>query len=249
MIRVMVTSRGPAGCLGTAFALAFLLWYRRVKADQELEAEHPTWTRWTKEAGQLVRLAVRVAADVPDDGEAVAAVTAAGGRPRDYKRAAALIRSDRYRYEHRDRRRAARLLAAAAGDAPVVTASSDEEALFRGVDRLEALSVEDAFAVLAAEAPTLRELEQQVITSRAAPGWEDRDDDERVGEILGNLARLVGPQAPEGSLFIRSQVAFGYARVHLVGTAGLLRDAPEPDPENGRSYLLPSPANTASRQA
>lgn len=131
-----------------------------------------------KRADQLADVAVQIVADVPDDAEAVAAV-----------KAAALIRRDRYRYEHRNGRRAARLLEAAADGGPPVRASSEEEALFRAVDDLEARPAEYAFAVLAAEVPALRELEQQVITTRSAAGWEDRDADDRRGEILGSLDR------------------------------------------------------------
>jgi hypothetical protein len=188
-------------------------------------------------AGQLARVAVQVAEDVPDDGEAVAAVLAAGGKPKDHKRAVELISADRYRFDHRNDRRAARLLAAAAYGGPVVTASSEEEALFRGVDRLEVLSIEDAFAVLAAEVPALWEFEHQVITSRSAPGWEDREADDRVDEILRNLDRLVGPEAPTGSLFTRSEVAHRYARVYLLGKAGLLRDDVAADPEEQAELL------------
>lgn len=189
-------------------------------------------------ADQLIDVAVQVAADVPDDAEAVGAVKAAGGKPKAYKLAAEMARRDRYHYEHRNGRRAARLLAAVADGGPPVRASSEEEALFRAVDNIEALPVEDAFAALAAEVPALRELEQQVIASRSAPGWEDRDADDRVREILANLDRLVGPQAPAGSLFIRSAAARDRARVHLLGTAGLLREDPElADPEEQAAML------------
>jgi hypothetical protein len=120
--------------------------------------------------------------------------------------------------------------------------SSDEEALFRAVEGLEALPQDEAFAVLAAEVPFLRELERQVVASVSKPGWEDRDADERVDEILHDLAQLVGPQAPGGSPLIRSHTAFGHARVYLVGKAGLLLDdgedesaAPAPDPGDGQA--------------
>lgn len=104
--------------------------------------------------------------------------------------------------------------------------SAEEEALFQGVESLEALAAEDAFALLAAEVPVLLELEHQVITSRSAPGWEDRDAREWCREIRDNLARLVGPEVPAGSLFTRSEAALRYACAHLLGKAGLLRDDP-----------------------
>lgn len=65
-------------------------------------------------------------------------------------------------------------------------------------------------AVLAAgldrpEVPALRNWSSR--SSRGDPrGREDGDADERVDELLGDLDRLVGPQAPAGSLFIRSEV-------------------------------------------
>lgn len=229
-MRVMDTSAQRLGCVSGTFLAVWLLRYRRRRADQELDAEHPTWTSGNHRTRGLIRLALQVAADIPDDADAVAAISAAGGDPTDLKRAAASIRADRYRYEHRVDRRAARLLQAVAEGGPLVTASSDEEALFQGVDNLEALPIEDAFAVLAEEVPALRKLEHQVITARSTPGWEDRDEDDRADEILERLNRLTGPQAPEGSPLIRSEVANGHARVYLLGKAGLLIDElPEAD--------------------
>lgn len=192
--------------------------------------------RRAQRAEQLAGAAVQIAADVPDDAEAVAAVKAAG-KPEACKRAAGLIRRNRYRYEHRNGRRAVRLLEAAADGGPPVTAGSDEEALFRAVDDLEARPAEDAFAVLAAEVPALRELEQQVIASRSAPGWEDRDADDRVREILGSLDRLIGPEAPAGSPLIRSEAAHRRARAHLLGIASLLLEDREADPEEEAELL------------
>jgi hypothetical protein len=212
MIRVMRSFRGPRGYLGAVAWLFILRRHSKVMAP----------------ANQLVGVAVRVAADVSDDGEAVAAVRAVGGKPEDYQRAAEAIRGNRYRYEHRNDRRAARLLDAAADGGPLVRASNEEEALFRAVDSLEALPIEDAFQVLAAEVPALRELEHQVVASRSVAGWEGRDGDERTSEILDNLDRLLGPHLPAGSLFIRSAVANGYARVHLLGKAGLLEVEADP---------------------
>lgn len=46
------------------------------------------WILRVRRDDRLARVAVRVAADVPDDAEAVAEVKAAGGRPKAYKRAA-----------------------------------------------------------------------------------------------------------------------------------------------------------------
>jgi hypothetical protein len=195
------------------------------------------WSRSKKRASPLAKLAFQVAADIPDDGEALAAIRAAGARPRDLKQAAAMFRDQGYAFDHRINRRAARLLEAVAGGGPLVTASAEEEALFRAVESIEALSIEDAFAVLAAEVPALRDLEQQVTTSRAMPGWEDNDPDHRIDEILASLDQLVGPQAPAGSLFIRSEVAHGYARVYLLSKADLIIEDATADPEEQADLL------------
>ena len=196
----------------------------RALSDRDLDSEHPEFYFSTRQIDELRDLAVQVAAEIPGDAEAVAAIRAAGGKPKQWKRAAAWLRGDDYAREHRYYLRAARLLKAAADGSAPVAASSDEEALFRAVDDLEALSVEDAFAALAAEVPALRALEHRVVTSLSEPGWEDRDEDDRRAEILDDLAPLVGPRAPEGSPLIRSHTAFDHARVYLLGKAGLLDD-------------------------
>jgi hypothetical protein len=178
----------------------------------------------TERTYQLREIVARIAADVAGDAEAVAAIQALGDRPKEWKRAAALIRADGFACEHRNYLRAARLLQAAADGGTPVPPTSDEEALFRAVDSLEALPPDGVFAMLASEVPALRDLEQQVVTSLSEPGWNDRDADDRVHEIVDKLARLVGPRAPGGSPLIRSHTAFGHARVYLVGKAGLLSD-------------------------
>jgi hypothetical protein len=203
---------------------AAALWLIRAKSDRDLDSEHPEFYFSTPQTDELRDLAVRVAAEIPGDAEAVAAIRAGGGKPKEWKRAAASIRGDDYAREHRNHVRAARLLKAAADGGMPVAASSDEEALFRAVDTLEALSIEDAFAALAAEAPALRALEHQVVTSLSEPGWDDRDEDDRRAEIFHNLVPLVGPRAPQGSALFRSLTAFEHARVYLLGKAGLLDD-------------------------
>jgi hypothetical protein len=231
MIPTVDTPGERVGCLRSVLLVGWFLRYRRNRADRELDAEHPTWIHRTRQADQLALLAIQMATDAPDDSQAIAAVKAAGRKPKDFKRAATLIRADRYRYDRRTDRRAARLLTAAGGG-PLVTTSSEEDALFRGVDRLEALPVEDAFAALATEVPALQELEHQILTSRFAPDWEDRDIDDRMDEILDNLDQLAGPRAAEGSPLIRSEVALAYARVHLLGKAVPLLEDPAPDPKD-----------------
>jgi hypothetical protein len=220
--QIVRTPKGLLGQLAGALLLPWLTWYRRTKADQELDADRPEWALRDQRTYQLRGIAVRIAEHISDDGEAVSAIKAGGGNQKDWKRAAALILADGHDREHREYVRAARLLRAAADDGPPVTASSEDEALFQAVERLEALPVASAFAVLAAEAPALRELEQQVITSSSTPARQGSTADDRVDEILDDLAQVVGPQAPAGSPLIRSQTAFGYGRAYLLGKAGLL---------------------------
>jgi hypothetical protein len=209
---------------------AALLWYIRARADQDLDAEHPEFYFSTKRTDELRDRAVQIVAEIPGDAEAVAAIRAGGGKPKQWKRAAAEIRGDDYMREHRDYLRAARLLKAAADGGAPVPPTGEEEALFRAVEGLEALPPEEAFAALASEVPALRALEYQVVTSASEPGREDRDAGDRVHEIVEELARLAGPRAPAGSPLIRSHTAFGHARVHLLGKAGLLLDDGEDGP-------------------
>lgn len=233
-----ISSERP-GPLKRALGVAALLSLVKAKADQGLDAEHPEFSFSTRRTDELQDLAVRVAAEIARDADAVAAIRAAGGKPKQWKRAAAWIRSNGYAREHRNYLRAARLLTAAAEGGSPVTPSKDEEALFQAVDRLEALPPDEAFAALASEVPALRELEHRVVTSRSEPGWEDRDADDRVHEIVEELARLAGPRAPGGSPLIRSHTALGHARVYLVGKAGLLDD----DGGDGSHASLPGPAD------
>lgn len=198
---------------------------RKLNRDDELELEHPKRIAADyPRTEQLVILADRVATEISEDTEAIAAIRAVGGKPKDWKIAAAWIRSSPYAWEHRNRLRAARLLKAAAdGDLPV-PATSEQEALFRAVENFEAVPLTEGFAMLASEVPALNALEQRISASASEREWQDRDVGERIYEILGELSQLVGPQAPEGSPFIRSHAAFGCARVHLLGKAGLLND-------------------------
>ncbi len=224
MLWVVSTYPRRPGRLTRALGGVLLLGFLRARADQELDAEHPEWTWGSERIYRLRELAVQIATDVPGDAEAVAAIQALGGRPKDWRRAAAVIRADGFAREHRNDLRAARLLQAAANRGTPAPPSRDEEALLRAVDSLEALPPDEAFAVLASEVPALRDLEQQIVTSLSEPGWNDRDAYERADEIVDNLSRLVGPRAPAGSSLIQSHTAFGHARVYLVGKAGLLSE-------------------------
>ena len=210
------------GLLARTLGGLLIFWLLKKKADEELDAEYPKATFAGERTWKLRNLAVQIAADVPDDAEAVAAIKAADRKPKNLKRAAAEIRSSRLARERRDQMRAARLLKAAVDGTQPVTASADEEALFQAVENLEALPLNDAFAVLVSEVPALGALERQVIESRSSPGWEDRDAEDREFEIIDNLARLIGPEALAGSIFIRSNMAFSYARAHLLRKAGLV---------------------------
>jgi hypothetical protein len=182
----------------------------------------PVWV--TARTYQLLELAAQIAADVPGDAEAVAAIQALGDSPKERMSAAAVILRDGFACEHRNYLRAARLLQAATDGGTPEPPTRDEEALFRTVDSLEALPPDEAFAALASEVPALRDLEQQVVTSLSEPGWDARNADDRAHEIVDSLGRLVGPGAPGGSPLIRSHTAFGHARVYLIGKAGLLSD-------------------------
>ena len=201
----------------------FLRWSLWRSGRRGLNAEYPVVVPVDGMSDQLRVLAVQVAADIPDDAAAVTAIRAAGGKSRNWKIAAASMRADGYTHEHRTHLRAARLLAAAADDGLPVPPSSEEEALFKAVENLEALPLDDAFAVLASEVPALRALEQQVVSSLSAPGWQDRDADERVLEIMRSTAPLTGPKRPDGSPLVRSHAARARASVYLLGKAGLLR--------------------------
>lgn len=180
-----------SGPLKKALGAYALLWFIRAAADKGLDAEHPEFYFSTSRIDELRDFAVQVAAEIPSDTEAVAAIRAAGGKPKQWKRAAAVIRGDDYDREHRNILRAARLLKAAAEGGTPVPPSEEEETLFRAVDGLEALPPDEAFAELASEVPALRALEHQVVTSLSEPRWTDRDADDRRHGIVEELARLV----------------------------------------------------------
>jgi hypothetical protein len=190
----------------------------------DVNAEHPTLVTSNLRVDKEQQLALRVAADIPDDAEAVAAIRAGGGKPRVWRHAAAWLRSWDNTWEHRTDLRAARLLRAAADGGSPVPFTAEQEALIQAVERLEALPLNQAFAVLAAEVPALKDLEQQVAASLAERTWLERTADERVDEILGEAAQLVGPDASAGSPLVRSRTAFTTAQEYLLGKAGLLAD-------------------------
>jgi hypothetical protein len=191
---------------------------------RHVDSEHPKWIMadWPR-TDELKQLGLRVAAETPDDTEAVAAIRAAGAKPRECRLAAAWMRSSEYTWEHRNHLRAARLLRATADRStrlPPPTAM--QEALFRDVERLEALPPDQAYALLAAEAPALTTLQNQIVARLSEPDWQDIDRSERVREILGRARQFVGPQAAAGSPLIRSDAASRCAGVHLLGKADLL---------------------------
>jgi hypothetical protein len=201
----------------------WIFWRRFNRGD--LDVEHPTWIAADyPRTEDLKQLAVRVASEVPDDADAVAAIRAAGGKPKEWKIAAAWMRQSPYVWEHRTSLRAARLLKAAADGNPPVPPSTEQDALFAAVERLESVPLAGAFAMLAEEVRALSELERQVVTLHSRPGWQDTDADARRKEIRAQLAELVGPRAPEASPLIRSQAASDHASGHLLRIAGLLSE-------------------------
>jgi hypothetical protein len=202
-------------------------WWLWRHTNRDLDAEHPKSVTTDRETGRLEDLALRVAAEVPDDGEAVAAVRAAGGRRKDLRIAAASLRMMSYTWEHRSYLRAARLLKAAADGGPPLPPSAEQEALFRAVEHLEALPSDAAFATLASELPELRALEQRVATWLAEPTYPDVDD--RLDEILRALAPIVGPRASTGSALARSETAYDVARPYLLEKAGIPLDDDDED--------------------
>jgi hypothetical protein len=207
----------------TKYLRAILFLFSAGNFGSDINKEHPKWIMGDLRADEQEQLALRVAAEVPDDAEAVAAIRAGGGKRRVLRQAAAWMRSKDSTWDYRARLRAARLLKAAADGGSPVPFTAEQEARFRAVERLEALPPDEAFAVLAAEVPDLRALEHKVASSVSEPGWQDRDAAERVREVCDELAQLVGKSAA-GSPLVRSAAAFGRARVYLLRKAGLLAD-------------------------
>jgi hypothetical protein len=202
----------------------WVLW-RKFNRAEELDAEHPKWILGDyPRTDELQRLAVQVAADTPDDAEAVAAIRAGGGKPKEWKIAAAQMRQNDSTWEDRCRLRTARLLAAAADDGPPLPPTAQQEALFRAVEGIEAVPLAEAFAMLASEVPALSALEQQVVASLSEPGWHDRDADDRRAAISEQVAQLVGPEVPTGSPLIRSHAAYYHACGYLLRKASLLEE-------------------------
>jgi len=203
---------------GLAFLL--ILW-RKVNRPKELDAEHPTWILADFRTDELEGLAVQVAAEIPDDAEAVAAIRAGDGKPKEWKVAAASMRSHARTWEDRTRLRAARLLKAAADGGLPVPPDADQEALFQAVDRLKALPLDEAFAVLASEVSALGALERKLVTLRSEPSWQNMDARLRWREIFHEVRQLVGPLAPAGSPLIRTEEALSVVLVLAKRTAGV----------------------------
>jgi hypothetical protein len=198
---------------------------RRFNRDDELELEHPKWIMGDyPRTEQLLNVALRVAAEIPDDAHAVAAIRAEGGKPREWKIAAAWMRQHNYTWENRNRLRAARLLKAVADGGQPVPPTAEQESLFRAVEAIEAVPLAQAYAMLAAEAPALSTLEHQVAASLREPEWQNRNADDRRQEISGQVAQAVGPDVLSGSLLIRSHAAYHHACGYLLRHAGLLEE-------------------------
>jgi hypothetical protein len=224
------TSPGEPRPLAKAFAGLAIGWifWRKFNRRGELEAEHPKWIMAdVPRTDQLKRVALQVAAEIHDDADAVTAIRGTGGKPKELRVAAAFMRSESFTWEHRKDLRAARLLKAAADGGSPVPPSSDQEALFLAVERLEALSLEEAIASLAVAVPSLRALEQQIDMWLSEPEWADRDADDRVASILGELAQIIGPRASTGSALTQSTAAFDIAHAYLLSKADLLIDDDE----------------------
>ncbi len=154
IVDVMGISREDPKPLKPPTNAIFLWWFLWRSGRRGLNAEHPVVVPVDGMSDHLRVLAVRVAADIPDDAEAVPAIRAAGGKSKNWKIAAASMRADGYtRVSTVPTCGRPAFFKAAADDGLPVPLSSEEEALFRAVESLEALPLEDAFAVLASEVP------------------------------------------------------------------------------------------------
>lgn len=146
---------GPFIRAVSGFAFLWIL-LRVFNRRTELDAEHPMWIMADyPRTDQLKTLALQLAESIDDDAEAIAAIRAAGGRRTEWRKAAAWMRSNFDTWEHRTNLRAARLLQAAADGRLPIPPEPAQEALFQAVDKLEALPLDQAFSLLAAEVPAL----------------------------------------------------------------------------------------------
>lgn len=122
---------GPAARALGGLAFAWVL-RRTLNSREQLDAEHPKFIAVDVRVDRPLQVARQVAAEISDDADAVAAVRArAGGRPKDWKIAAAWLRETPYSWEHRTELRAAHLLKAAADGGLPVSPTAEQEALFR----------------------------------------------------------------------------------------------------------------------
>lgn len=150
---------------------------------------------------------------------------AAGRRSSDLKKAAALIRFREPVAESRVAHRANRLLLAAASDGLAAPVTPDEERWFNEIESLGGVPQEVAFTRLKSLVPELEWLEQGVRSGSndvSVDTGSSIDRDMWWDEICERITHLLGPEAESADPLLRTETAFGVARVYLGTLAGVI---------------------------
>jgi hypothetical protein len=210
----------PIKRIASSATLAALLKYG---ADRQVDVDQPKVVFPTHRSGELKKIALEFASEGREDSDAVSALRlAAGSHRKDLVKAGAELRFDGFFREDRTQNRAHRLISAAVSDGVVVPVTAHEEELFERTEELKSLPVDVAFSSLASLQPKLGELVGQVQSAWSAS--TELNDEERLTSILRfslhGLGPLVGPDAVSTDPLVKSQLAFGIGRVHLLRSIG-----------------------------
>ena len=115
------------------------------------------------------------------------------------------------------------MLAAATGE-PITPVTRERDRWYAEIERLEQLSLAEAFARLAEREPALAAYRGS-IAEQATSWWpEDHNEDENCVwwfEILDALERIVGPDSGAASRLGRSSTAFDISKRYLATVAGI----------------------------
>ena len=186
----------------------------RQSAAQELTEDEPKMIFPTKRSSRLVDMALTLAVSEHRDlvGQLL---SAADGRSKDLLRAAAEIRFRGIR-ESRGNWIANQMLLAAAHRQPLRAMSSETEAWFQEIERLDQMTRAEGFAYLASLEPRLNLLEanlKQVLS--------EGDEEITWTLVAEGLQPLLGSGGNSSMPLLRSRTAFDIARIHLGQSLGL----------------------------
>jgi len=208
--------------LGVLRAAAMALIGRQM-GEAAIEDDKPQAVFLTERAKELEHLALRLAKSDPNDPSAIAQLqTLAGRHEKDLRRAAAQIRMYGLHHEDRvDHVANKNLLAAATGGA-LEPLTDEQDEWFSLLEHFDQMPESESFEQLVTLQPALREFEQTVLRA-ALDLWPSPldPDDAIIGFVVDGLRRLVGPEAETEDSVVKTRLAYGTCRVHLLRKVGV----------------------------